>query len=234
MTEFASWAPNPHALIVHLPVGLLVTAVATDLIAMLRRDPSTVVSVSTGLYLAGTVALVVAYVTGRDAAPVVYTPGMAQAIVSQHWDRAYWCVWYFGLVTTGRLALRFRPGRVGRLIAQGLGVAGLAGLLLLATTAELGGRLVYQHGVGVAAPVARKPRIVFNRRLLSCAALTPQGVNPRSRWGPTTPAEYGVLRRYDSEPVTPLWSRVAGRLPTTPARARECAPRVVVKLGTEY
>jgi len=157
MTEFASWIPNPHALIVHLPIGLLMTAVVVDLISMLRRDPSTVVSASTGLYLAGTVALVVAYVTGRNAAPEVYMPGMAQTIVSQHWDRAYWCVWYFGLVTTGRLALQLRSVRVGRLMAQGLGMAGLAGLVLLATTAELGGRLVYEHGVGVAAPVARLP-----------------------------------------------------------------------------
>ena len=86
MTELAGWAPNPHALIVHLPIGLLVTAVVADLVAMLRRDPSTVVRVSTGLYIAGTVTLVAAFLTGRSAAPEVYTPGMAQAIVVRHWD----------------------------------------------------------------------------------------------------------------------------------------------------
>ena len=31
-------------------------------------------------------------------------------------------------------------------------IVGLAGLTLLAVTAEFGGRLVYEHGVGVAAP----------------------------------------------------------------------------------
>ena len=36
---------------------------------------------------------------------------------------------------------------------MGLAVAGLGGFLLLTMTAELGGRLVYEHGVGVAAPV---------------------------------------------------------------------------------
>ena len=158
MTELAGWAPNPHALIVHFPIGLLVTAVVADLIAMLRRDPSTVVSVSTGLYLAGTVSLVAAYLTGRSGAAEVYTPGMAHAVVTRHWEWALWCVWYFGLLTAGRAGLRLGTGGVPRrVVTAALALAGLAGLVLLTKTAELGGRLVYQYGVGVAAPVARNP-----------------------------------------------------------------------------
>lgn len=157
MTELASWAPNPHALIVHLPIGLLVTAFVADLVALLRRDPATVVTVASGLYLAGTVTLVAAFLTGRSAAPEVYTPGMAQAIVARHWDWALWCVWYFGLLTAGRIGLRLAGGASRRTSTVALAVAGLAGLVLLTNTAELGGRLVYQHGVGVAAPVARNP-----------------------------------------------------------------------------
>ena len=157
MTGLASWAPNPHALIVHLPIGLLVTAVVADLVALLRRDPSTVMTVSTGLYVAGTVTLVAAFLTGRSAAPEVYTPGMAQAIVAQHWDSALWCVWYIGLLAAGRVGLHFAARKSRRSITAALAVAGLAGLLLLTNTAELGGRLVYEHGVGVAAPVARIP-----------------------------------------------------------------------------
>ena len=157
MTELASWAPNPHALIVHLPIGLLVTAFVADLIATVHRDPASVVTVSTGLYIAGTLTLVAAFLTGRSAAPEVYTPGMAQAIVARHWDWALWCVWYFGLLTAGRVGLRFAAGAPRRTSTVALAVAGLAGLVLLTNTAELGGRLVYQHGVGVAAPVARNP-----------------------------------------------------------------------------
>ena len=157
MTELAGWAPNPHALIVHLPIGLLVTAAVADLVAMLRRDPSSVVRVSTGLYIAGTVTLVAAFLTGRSAAPEVYTPGMAQAIVARHWDWALWCVWYFGLLTAGRVGLQLAAGVPRRTSTVALAVAGLAGLVLLTNTAELGGQLVYQHGVGVAAPVARNP-----------------------------------------------------------------------------
>jgi uncharacterized membrane protein len=157
MSQLVDWAPNPHALIVHLPVGLLVTAIVADLVAMTRRDPRPVVTVSTGLYVAGTVALVVAYLTGRSAAPEVYTPGLAQAIVARHWNWALWCTWYFGLVTAGRLTLQRRAPKRQRMIAVGLGVAGLAGLSLLTNTAELGARLVYEHGVGVAAPFSQEP-----------------------------------------------------------------------------
>ena len=80
MPTFVDWAPNPHALVVHLPIGLLVTTIAVDLLALARRDACTVVIVSTGLYVARTATLV--------------------------------------------------------------------------ATADLGGRLVYEHGVGVAAPAA--------------------------------------------------------------------------------
>ena len=154
MTAFADWAPNPHALIVHLPIGLLVTAVVADLVALLRRDPAHVVTVATCLYLAGAVTLVAAYLTGRSGAPEVYTPGMAHAVVARHWDAALWCVWYFGFLAAGRVGLRVVALPPGRSVAAVLAVAGLAGLVLLTNTAELGGRLVYEHGVGVAAPVA--------------------------------------------------------------------------------
>ena len=154
MTGFAEWAPNPHALIVHLPIGLLVTGVVADLIALWRRDPAPVITISTGLYLAGTAALAAAYITGRGAAPVVHATGLAQALIPRHWDWAFWCVWFFGLVTAGRVVLLLRTRRPRRVIATGLAAAGLVGLVLLTITAELGARLVYQHGVGVAAPEA--------------------------------------------------------------------------------
>ena len=124
-----------------------------DVLAVVRRDPTTLRLVSTGLHVGGTVMLIVAYLTGRDAAPEVFTPGLAQAVVTRHWDQALWCVWYFGLTTAGRVGLQMRYGRLGRSAAAGLAVVGVGGVLLLATVAELGGRLVYEYGVGVAAPV---------------------------------------------------------------------------------
>ncbi len=169
MTGLVDWAPNAHALIVHLPIGLLVAAFAAELVALLRRRPETVATVSTALYAAGWLTLAAAYLTGRAAAPEVYTPGLAVPVVDRHWTLALWCLLYFGALTAGRLWVLGVPGRTARVGGTGetpagpavtrraahlaFGAAGLAGLLLLAATAELGGRLVYQYGVGVAAPL---------------------------------------------------------------------------------
>ena len=169
MTGLTDWTPNAHALVVHLPIGLLVAAFAAELVALLRRRPEPVATVSTALYAAGWLTLAAAYFTGRAAAPEVYTPGLAVPVVDRHWNVALWCLLYFGALTAGRLWVLGIPGRpraggtgetpagavaTRRAAHLAFGAAGLAGLLLLAATAELGGRLVYQYGVGVAAPLA--------------------------------------------------------------------------------
>ena len=74
--------------------------------------------------------------------------------MTRHWQWALWCVWYFGLLTAGRAGLQLTTDAARRVVTIGLALAGLAGLALLTNTAELGAQLVYQHGVGVAAPFA--------------------------------------------------------------------------------
>ena len=95
--------------------------------------------------------------TSRDraAAPEVYTPGLAVPVVDRHWTWALWCVVYFGGLTAARVGLLERGEPRRRLVHLAFGAAGLAGLVLLAATAELGGRLVYEYGVGVAAPLGQ-------------------------------------------------------------------------------
>ena len=166
MTELTDWAPNAHALVVHLPIGLLVTAAAADAAALLRRRPGPAATVSTALYLAGSLALAAAYLTGRGAAPEVYTPGLAVPVVARHWTWALWCLVYFGGLTAARVwrlgigGATLLPTGAGEAAARdnaaprlAFAAAGLAGLVVLAITAELGGRLVYEYGVGVAAPL---------------------------------------------------------------------------------
>ena len=152
MTGVAAWAPNWHALVVHLPIGLLVSALVVDLVALLRPTPGAPAVVGAGLQTAGAVMLVVAFFTGRAAAPDVYAPGLAQAVVARHWDWGLWTLMVVSLVTTARLALGWRLGAPNRLTLGALVLGGLVGVALLAITADLGGRLVYEHGVGVAAP----------------------------------------------------------------------------------
>ena len=155
MSGLTDWVPNTHALVVHLPIGLLVSAFATELVALLRRRPEPVSTVSTTLYAAGSLTLAAAYLTGRAAAPEVYTPGLAVPVVDRHWTWALWCVVYFGGLTAARVGLLERGEPRRRLVHLAFGAAGLAGLVLLAATAELGGRLVYEYGVGVAAPLGQ-------------------------------------------------------------------------------
>ena len=144
--------PNIHPLLVHFPIALLVTAVVADVVALVARGHLLLRHLATGLYVAGTVMLVASYFTGQSAAETVRMPGMAHAVLNEHWTWALRTTVYFGGVALGRLCLIPTP-RVWRgRLSQALVVAGVLGLGLLVQTAELGGLMVYTHGVGVAAP----------------------------------------------------------------------------------
>ena len=107
---------------------------------------------ATGLYLAGAAALVATYFTGRSDAELLRVPGMAHAIVNEHWNWALRTTVYMGVVSLGRLGFVVS----GRLVRRGTWLpfvaAGLLGVALVVQTAERGGRLVFEYGVGVAAP----------------------------------------------------------------------------------
>ncbi len=143
------WIPNPHPIIVHFPIALSVTAVVTDVFVLgLRRDADAVVS---WLYAAATAGLVAAFLSGRAAADSVLIPPAAQAIQTDHADWALATLILFVVLTIARLVL-VRPGRPGRGVIRAFSVAaGLVGLGLITLTGDLGGRMVFGHGVGVAA-----------------------------------------------------------------------------------
>ncbi len=138
------WAPNAHPFLVHFPIALLVAAVAIDWAGIVSGRAGAHTLFTTGLYLLGTGTLALAYVTGRGAANTVLLPGMAHGVVNAHWTWALGCLCLFLPLTLLRLGLRTRRYRVRFLLAVG----GLVGLVLLTRTADLGGRLVYEHGVG--------------------------------------------------------------------------------------
>ena len=144
------WAPNVHPLVVHFPIALLLTAAGLDFAGWLLRCNRSLRFVATALYVVGTLTVIAAYFTGRAAAASVYLPGMAQPEVKQHWDWAFRTVWFFGILTMARLALlwRTRPDPRGVVVAA-LALAGLVGVFLLSETGDRGGRLVFQHGVGI-------------------------------------------------------------------------------------
>jgi uncharacterized membrane protein len=151
MNLLPGWAPNLHPLVVHFPIALLLTAAGLDLVGWALRCNRSLRFMATALYVLGTLAIVAAYFTGRAAAGSIWLPGMAQAAVKEHWDWAFRAVWFFIILTAVRLVLLWRVRADPRpaLIAL-LTLAGLLGVVLLGETGDRGGRLVYQHGVGVA------------------------------------------------------------------------------------
>jgi len=156
MSLVPSWAPNLHPLLIHFPIVLLILAATVDLLDALFERPAWLGVLGTSLYIAGAVAAVAAYLTGLQAAATVFIPGMAHPLVNAHRTWALITATYFSVVAVARLGARragFPRGRGGRLL---LLAAGLVGILCLQQTAERGGRLVYEHGVGViAAPGSR-------------------------------------------------------------------------------
>ena len=150
----ADWTQPLHPLVVHLPIGLLASAAVIDLAGLAARSRSVLPRAATGLCLAGAVMLVAAYVTGRADAAALRIPGPAHAIVDEHWTWAWRTTVFFCVLAAGRLALLPASPSTARRLRLPVAAAGLLGLVLLFQTAERGGRLVYQHGVGVAAPLA--------------------------------------------------------------------------------
>lgn len=151
MSLLPDWAPNVHPLLVHFPIALLIAAVVLDVAGLALRRHTLLRHAATLLYVLGTGALVAAYVTGRAASQTIWLPGMAHAVVAEHWDWAFRTLWFFGSVTVVRVVL-LRPSRRDPrpAIVAALALAGLVGIGLLVKTGDRGGRLVYQHGVGTA------------------------------------------------------------------------------------
>ena len=153
MSLLPDWAPTAHPFLVHFPISLLASAALVDLATIVLKRPAGVGTFVTCVYLGGTSTLLATYLTGRLAATTVLIPGMAHPVVDDHWTWAFWCLWYFVVLTGGRLLWRVHGRRLP--VRIGFTVAGLVGIALLAGTADRGGRLVYEFGVGVAAPVTQ-------------------------------------------------------------------------------
>ncbi len=150
MSFIPGWAPNIHPVLVHFPIALLVTAAVLDLAGWLLRRNRRLRDAATLLYIIGTVGAVAAYVSGRDASQAVWLPGMAHALVKDHWDWAFRAVWFFGIVTVLRLfLLRSSTRHPAPAMVAAFALAGLVGIWLVRETGDRGGQLVYQYRVGV-------------------------------------------------------------------------------------
>ena len=90
-----------------------------------------------------------AYFSGLDAASGLPVSFEAKSDISAHFRWADRTTWFFTLFGSLRLAISFIWQATSRWIRVPSFLVSLIGLWLLITTFEIGGRLVFQHGLGV-------------------------------------------------------------------------------------
>jgi uncharacterized membrane protein len=151
-----AWAPNLHPIVVHFPIAWLTAALIVDLIALVLPRAAWAETMAGVLYPTGAVSACVTYLSGRQAGATVLTPGMAHALVLEHWNWALATTMCFTVVASVRLLFIFRRKTPPFWTRAALTIAALAGMLLLFQTGERGARLVYEYGVGVSIPGARR------------------------------------------------------------------------------
>ena len=151
-----SWAPNVHPLVIHFPIVLVMTAAVVDLVDVAFERSAWLKAATTTLYVTGALSLIVAYVTGLQAASTVLVPGMAYPVITAHRQWALVTMAYCIVLATLRLVvLRGENGRSRRRRVALLAI-GMVSVVLIQQTAERGARLVYEYGTGIiGAPAPR-------------------------------------------------------------------------------
>jgi uncharacterized membrane protein len=153
MNGWSEWLPgiaamaNVHPLFVHFPIALLSAFVAVEAGAGLLRRADWRVAASALLYL-GTLGAVCAVVAGLQAAESVPHGEAVHDILERHE------IFGFTVLTLAILLSAWRGWRGARFGRFERAVHFLAALLmvgLITLGADLGGLMVYGHGVGVRA-----------------------------------------------------------------------------------
>lgn len=155
--------PNLHAVAIHFPIALLSVALLLDLACLLIRKWIWLDRTATLLYLLGTVAAAAGFLTGRAASETMWQfPAEAQVVMADHQDLALLTLLAYCIVSVLRsivtwLAREDWRIKIGFFRLLALAASGAA-LILLAQTADRGGALVYEHGMGsTAGRAAERP-----------------------------------------------------------------------------
>lgn len=151
----ASSLPNLHPAIVHFPIALALTALALRTVHLIRPRWEQVEITATRLTLFAALGACAAWLAGRQAVGTLGPlPAVAEQTLSRHADLggwttiALWLAVMVSLVAARRQSTMSARGRVLWRGGQFLMLLTATGVLSI--TADLGGRLVYTHGVAVA------------------------------------------------------------------------------------
>lgn len=146
-----------HPLLVHFPIGLLLTAPLLIIMALLlRRSARAFTGAAWVLTLAGTIWAFLAVSSGEAAADLVTESGPAERVLSDHEELAELARTLFavltglwGLALIAPRLLRRRPWRRRSLLIINVVVLVLyvGPALVLMQVGHLGGQLVHAHGI---------------------------------------------------------------------------------------
>ena len=129
-----------HPSLVHFPIALLPAAIGADLLARLT-DNQRLADAGRVLMPIAAASAVVSAVFGLIAQEEVVADGKAGDLLATHRTMN------LSLTTVGTAMAVYRMGRDR--VGAGYLAVGLAGLGALGYSAYLGGKMVYEHGVGV-------------------------------------------------------------------------------------
>lgn len=139
--------PNLHPLIVHFPIALLLTSIVafSSSIIWRRREPFVKSAINAGDWMLGlgVIAMIVAIAAGLDAYGSVAHDAPSHSDMTTHRNWAFGTGLAFLVVATWRWFIR--KNRPTILFILALTLSGT----LLSVTAWWGGRLVFEHGIGV-------------------------------------------------------------------------------------
>lgn len=145
------WAPNLHPIVVHFPIALLAIAVLVDCIRLAKSEHTGLNLTVQILYGVGTLGLISAFLSGREATETVEVAGQAFSVLASHenWALAtmIFFITFFGL----RFAAYWYQLDTRKSISVISVALGLIGMGLVTITGDRGGELVFGHGIGVAA-----------------------------------------------------------------------------------
>jgi len=148
MQLIPDWAPNIHPMIVHFPIVLLIIAVLFDTAGLILKKFTWLQKSALLLYLLGTIAAGVAFLTGRAASDGLDIPANVITAVNDHADWAEITLWFFSIYTIIRLSIGYFFKSLKKVIVIPIVLIGLLGIYFLYQTGDHGAKLVFGYGLG--------------------------------------------------------------------------------------
>lgn len=148
MKLLPDWAPNIHPMIIHFPIVLLVLAVLLDLTGLLLSKSDWIRKSAFLLYILGTIAAVIAFITGNAASDSIEIPANAFSAINEHADWAETTLWFFSIYTIIRLSIGIFFKSLKKIFIIPIVLIGILGIYFLYQTGDHGAQMVFGYGVG--------------------------------------------------------------------------------------